>query len=269
MQTYPACRHNLCFLTLLIFACSMVAQTKRLHPDVQNIGNRDLTSDIEKLFPNMREREITLGAELSKQHEATVTLLDDVLVTDYVTSLGGRLVRHSDAKSAIDFKIVDSEQPDFTVFPAGHVFVNTGLIVAASTEAELAATLSNAIAHVAAHHSMQMLVKFQILQIQAIPAMAVAWHWSEKGPQGAVELKGIKSTYEIEADQLAVQYLWNTGYDPAAYTTALEKLSKLQPDIRERLQSALSEQHSLPDKRPYIVDSMRFETIKSHLLKRR
>jgi len=269
MQIHPAQCHNLYFLTFLIFASSITAQTKRLHPDVQNIGNRDLTPNIVKLFPDMPERENALGTELSKQFETTVTLLDDTLVADYVAHLGGRLVQHSDVKSAIEFKIVDSEQSDLTVLPAGHVFVNTGLIVAASTEAELAAMLSNAIAHVAARHSVQVLVKSQILQVQATPALATAWHWSKKEPQRVVELEGIKSTYEIEADQLAVQYLCNTGYDPAAYTTVLEKLTKLQLDIRERLRSAIFEQHSLPDKLPYLVDSSEFEAVKSHLLKRR
>ncbi len=269
MRIHPAHRHNVYLLAFLLLASSTMAQTKRLHPDIQNIGKRDLTPNIVKLFPIMPERENALGAELSKQFETTVTLLNDTLVTDYVARLGGRLVRHSDAKSAIEFKIVDSEQSDLTVLPAGHVFVNTGLIVAASNEAELAAVLSNAIAHDAARHSMQVLVKAQILQIQAIPALATAWHWSKKEPQGVVELEGIKSRYESEADQLAIQYLWNTGYDPAAYVTILEKLPKLQLNVQERLRSAMMEQQSLPDRGPYVVNSLEFDAVKSHLLKRR
>jgi predicted Zn-dependent protease len=71
-----------------------------------------------------------------------------------------------------------------------------------------------------------------------------------------------------EADQLAIQYLWNTGYDPAAYITVLEKLPMLELKIQDRLQSAMMELQSLPDKRPYPVNSVEFEAVKSHLLKR-
>jgi predicted Zn-dependent protease len=268
MRIHPEHRHNVYLLAFLLFAGSTAAQTKRLHLDIQNIGKRDLTPNIWGVFPIMMERENALGAELSRQFETAVTLLDDTLVADYVTHLGGRLVQHSDAKSAIEFKIVDSEQSDLTVLPAGHVFVNTGLIVAASNEAELAAVLSNAIAHVAARHLMQVLVKAEILQLPAIPAVATAWHWSKREPQPGVELEGTKSMYDKEADQLAIQYLWNTGYDPAAYVTVLEKLPKLQLNVQERLRSAMMEQQSLPDKRPYIVDSSEFEAVKSHLLRR-
>jgi predicted Zn-dependent protease len=146
--------------------------------------------------------------------------------------------------------------------------VNTGVIVTASNEAELAAVLSNAIAHVSARHLMQVLTKAQILQLSAIPGTAMAWHWSKGEPQRIVELEGTKSMYEKEADQLAIQYLWNTGYDPATYITILEKLPTLQLKNQDRVGSAMMELNNLPDKRPYAVNSSEFDTIKRHLLKR-
>jgi predicted Zn-dependent protease len=268
MRIYPKRRNKAYLLAFLLFASPTVAQTTRYHPDIQNIGNRDLTGRIWGVFPVAFEPENALGTELSKQFETTEKLLNDTLVADYVTRLGGKLVQHSDAKSAVQFKIVDSEQSDFTVFPAGHIFVNTGLIVAASNEGELAAILSNAIAHVAARHLAQELSKSQILQISAIPGAAMAWHWSKMEHQQNLELDGTKSMHAKEADQLAIQYLWNTGYDPAAYITVLEKLPTLQLKVQDRLGSAVMELKSLPDKRPYLGNSVEFETIKLHLLKR-
>ncbi|MBZ5499164.1 MAG: M48 family metalloprotease [Acidobacteriia bacterium] len=280
MRIRPERRHRVYLLGFLLFASSTVAQIKRYHPDIQNIGKRDLTPNIWGVFPVSSERENALGAELSKQFETTVKLLNDTLVADYVTRLGGKLVQHSDAKSAVEFKIIDSEQADFTVLPAGHIFVNTGLIVGASHEAELAAVLSNAIAHVAARHVMRELSEAQILQLPAIPGVATAWHWSRlerqrnlELPGINLELEGIKSTHEKEADQLAIQYLWNTGYDPAAYITVLEKLAPqklppLQLKIQDRLRSAMVGQQSLPDKLPYLMNSPEFDAVKSHLLKR-
>ena len=269
MLIYPARPRIVWLLAFLLFTSAAIAQKKRVHPDIEDIGKRDLTPNIVKLFPDMPERENALGAEAAKQFETTIKLLDDALVSEYVTRLGRRLVQHSDAKSPFEFKIVDSEESDLTVFPAGHVFVNKGLVIAAASEAELAAVLSNAIAHVAAHHAMQVMVQVQLLQVQAIPSLGLAWHWSKEEPRRAVELEGIKSGFASEADQLAIQYLWNAGYDPVAYVTALEKLPRLQLNAQERLQSAKMEKNSLPDRRPYIVDSLEFESVKAHLTKRR
>jgi beta-barrel assembly-enhancing protease len=279
MRIHPGHRHKVYLFVFLFFASSTAAQTIRYHPDIQNIGNRDLTARIWRFFPFPFGHENILGTELSKEFETTAKFPNDTLVADYVTGLGGKLVQHSDAKSAVEFKIVDSEQIDFTVLPGGHIYVNTGLIVAASNEAELASVLSNAIAHVAAHHLVQNMTKAQILQISAIPEVAKAWHWSrlERQPNLGLginlQLAGIKSTQQKEADQLAIQYLWNTGYDPAAYITVLEKLApqKLPPlelKIQDRLRSAMVELQSLPDKRPYLVNSPEFDAVKLHLLKR-
>ena len=271
MRIHPAYCPRVYLLVLLLLASSTMAQTKRMHPDIENIGKRDLAPKIWGIFPSMTpEHEDALGAQIAREFEITVKLLDDALVSDYVTRLGRRLVQHSDAKSSFEFKIVDSEESDLTAFPAGHIFVNTGLVVAASNESELAAVISKAIAHVAAHHGVQMLVKARVLQIDAMPLLeAMAFHWSGKYAQVVIELKGIKSEYEVEADQLAIQYLWNTGYDPAAYITVLEKLPKQQLNAEERLWSAMMEKNSLPDRRPYNANSPELDAVKSHLLKRR
>jgi predicted Zn-dependent protease len=275
MRIHPE-RHLSVLLPFLLLGPLAVAQIKRYHPDIQNIGSRDLTARIWGTFPVFPERENALGEELSKQYETTVKPLNDALVAGYVTRLGEKLVQHSDAKSPIQFKIVDSEQPDFTVLPGGHVWVNTGLIIAAPNEAELAAVLSNAIAHVAAHHVMQELSKNQILQISAIPATTTAWHWSKLESQIKglglginLELQGVRREHAKEADQLAIQYLWNSGYDPAAYIAVLRKLPNMQLKIQDRVESAMMEVQSLPEKHPYQSNSADFEAVKSYLLKRR
>ncbi len=75
---------------------------------------------------------------------------------------------------------------------------------------------------------MQELSKIQIFQISAIPGAAMTLHWSKLEHQRNMALEGTKSMHGKEADQLAIQYLWNTGDDPAAYITVLEKL--LEPE---------------------------------------
>jgi predicted Zn-dependent protease len=267
MQIHSAYRYSSNLLVLLLFASSSLAQTRRLHPDIENIGRRDLTPWMVKYF-KMSERENDLGSKAAREFETTVKLLDDALVTDYVARLGRALVQHSDVQSPVEFRVVDSQTPDLTVMPAGHVFVNAGLIAASANEAEFAAVLSNAIAHIAARHVMQVLTQAQVLQLSAIPAQAIAWHWSEGESPKAVELEGLRSMCEKEADQLAIQYLWNTGYAPTAYTTVLERRLGQPVSDQERLRSAKMEQQSLPDKGPYRVSSAEFETVKSHLFKR-
>ena len=61
-------------------------------------------------------------------------------------------MRNSDATIPFTFQIVEGEQLNAFALPGGFVFVYTGLIEAAETEAELAGAMAHEIAHVAARH---------------------------------------------------------------------------------------------------------------------
>ena len=122
---------------------------------------------------------------------------------------------------------------------------------------------------------MQVLSRAQAMQSAAIPALMLSMHWSDlrSGMMTRLEsfdaVQSLKAEYESEADQLAIRYLWNTGYDPAAYITALEKAVKRGKfsSAGDRVRAAILEQASLPDRQPYVVNTPEFDLIRSKVSK--
>ena len=85
--------------------------------------------------------------------ESSVKLVQDPVVTEYVNRLGQNLVRNSDAQVPFTIKVIDSDDINAFALPGGFFYVNSGLILAADEEAELAGVMAHEIAHVAACHA--------------------------------------------------------------------------------------------------------------------
>jgi predicted Zn-dependent protease len=128
--------------------------------------------------------------------------------------------------------------------------------------------------------------KAQILQIAAIPALFIGGYWTQVAMQNALglginlELLGITRESEREADQLGIQYLWNTDYDPNAFVTFFEKLQEQEkskpgrmagffrthPYTLDRIAFAMDEQRFLPEKDNYVMNTSEFDRVKGRLL---
>jgi len=277
---------SLSVVAVLITATSGVAT--RRHGDVESIGNRDITGRIWGVFPNFvsLEKEIELGSQLAAQFEQTARLVEDPVIAEYVDKVGQNLVKHSDAKVPFHIKVVDTDEVNAFAFPGGYFYVNKGLLLAADNEAELAGVMAHEISHVCARHATERLSKAQILQLASIPAMFVGGYWVQMGIQNALglginlELLGVTRDSEKEADQLGIQYQWNTGYDPNAFVTFFEKLQaqekskpgrlagwfRTHPYTEDRIALCIDEQRYLPEKDNYIVDSSEFQRVKGRLL---
>src|SRR5213596_2994696 len=249
----------------------------RRHSDVESIGNRNVTGRVWGIFPNFvsLEKEIAIGAQVAAQFEQTARMIEDPVISEYVDRVGQNLVKHSDAKVPFHIKVVDTDEVNAFAFPGGYFYVNKGLILAAENEAELAGVMAHEISHVAARHATERLSKGQILQIASIPALFVGGYWTQMAIYNGLglginlELLGITRDSEREADQLGIQYLWNTGYDPNAFVTFFEKLQEQEkskpgrlagffrthPYTVDRISFAMDEQRHLPEKDIYIVNS--------------
>jgi predicted Zn-dependent protease len=259
----------------------------RKHGDVQNIGNRSVSGRVFGVLPNMvsLEKEVALGNQIASEFEQTARLVEDPVVSEYVDRVGQNIVKHSDAKVPFHIKVVDTDEVNAFAFPGGYFYVNKGLLLAADNEAELAGVMAHEISHVAARHATQRMSKGQYLQIAAIPALFVGGYWAQMGIQNALglglnlELMGITRESEREADQLGIQYLWNTGYDPNAFVSFMEKLKaeekskpgrlagwfRTHPSTDDRIVASLDEQRFLPEKDSYIVDTSEFDRVKARL----
>ena len=122
---------------------------KKPKEDVEAIGNRDVGKGMN--FYSL-EKEIALGKSLAQQVEQQSRLVQDPVVTEYVNRVGQNLVRNSDARVPFTIKVIDSDEINAFALPGGFFFVNSGLILATETEAELAGVMAHEIAHVAARH---------------------------------------------------------------------------------------------------------------------
>ena len=114
--------------------------------DPDEIGNRDVGKGVN--FYSL-DKEIALGKQLAQEVERQAKIIDDPVVAEYVNRLGQNLVRNSDAKVPFTIKVIQSAEVNAFALPGGFFFVNSGLILKADNEAELAGVMAHEIAHVA------------------------------------------------------------------------------------------------------------------------
>lgn len=249
--------------------------------NVDLIGQRNTGSGLD--FYSL-DREVALGRQLAQQVEGSARLVTDPVITEYVNRIGQNLVRNSDARVPFTIKVLDTEEVNAFALPGGFFYVNSGLILAADNEAELAGVMAHEIAHVAARHATKNMTRAQIWNMASVPLIfiggPVAYAISEVASL-AVPLGFLKFSRdaEREADLLGLEYDYATGYDPQAFVEFFEKLNvekkkqsmvakafATHPMNVERIQTAQDEiRKYLPDRPEYVVDTSEFENVKARL----
>jgi predicted Zn-dependent protease len=280
---------------------SQVDAKKLAKYDVARIGRRGIGKGF-NLYSARRERQ--LGESLAATFDRSMRLVKDREVTDYINRLGQAIVRNSDAEVAFTIKIIDSgDVPRAYGLPGGFLYVDSALILAADSEAELAAVMAHEIAHVAARHATRSLTRKQVshfatsLSLLAGPA-GVALE-DVGGIAGPLSVKKFNRDSEYEADLLGIEYSYSAGYDPEALLAALEKLHVIEarraaamakipgyhlvsrlpfhdkvaqgfsnyPLTEDRIRRLQAEMSTfLPDRKDYILDTNEFQEMKSRLL---
>jgi beta-barrel assembly-enhancing protease len=264
-------------------------QQKTVHPknseeDVNAIGNRNPGKGLD--FYSL-EKEIALGKQLAQEVERTSKMIDDPVVTEYVNRVGQNLVRNSDARVPFTIKVIDSDEVNAFALPGGFFYVNSGLILRAQEESELAGVMAHEISHVIARHGTKQATKADIMQIGAMAAMIfVPYGWAGygiyEGMNLAIPLTFLKFSRdaEREADFLGIQYMYKAGYDPNSYVTFFERIQadekrrpgsipkvfSTHPPTPERIADAQKEiARILPEKDEYIVTTSEFDSVKARL----
>src|SRR5579884_2924855 len=189
---------------------------KNAKEDVDAIGNRNVSGKVN--FYSL-EKEIALGKSLAQEVERSSKLIDDPVVPEYVNRVGQNLVRNSDAKVPFTIKVIDSDEVNAFALPGGFFYVNSGLILRAQEEAELAGVMAHEISHVTARHGTRQATKGELLNVAAIPLIFVGGPLGYGISQAAnllvpVTFLKFSRSMEEEADYLGVEYLYKTGYDP-------------------------------------------------------
>src|SRR4029077_560046 len=138
--------------------------------DVDAIGNRKVGGRGMGDWYSL-ETEIKTGKQYAMQVEQSVKLVQDPVVNEYVNRIGQNIVRNSDAKVPFTIKVIESDEINAVSLPGGFFYVNTGLILAADEEAELAGVMAHEIAHVTARHAAEQQQKGNWLNLASIPLM--------------------------------------------------------------------------------------------------
>ena len=257
---------------------------KNSKEDVEAIGNRNIGKGVN--FYSL-EREISLGKQLAQEVERSSKLIDDPTVTEYVNRVGQNLVRNSDARVPFTIKVIDSDEVNAFALPGGFFYVNSGLILRAQEESELAGVMAHEISHVIARHGTKNATKGELLQLATIPLILLGpGGWAGYGLYEGLNL-AIPVTYlkfsrdaEREADYLGLQYMYKAGYDPNSYVTFFERIQaddkrrpgtipkvfSTHPPTPERIENAQKEiARILPARQEYIVTTSEFDSVKSRL----
>ena len=167
--------------SLLSFS-AFAGDKKEKDPD--EIGNRDVGKGVNWYSI---EKEIALGKRLAQQVERQAKIIDDPMIAEYVNRVGQNLVRNSDAKVPFTIKVIDTEDVNAFALPGGFFFVNSGLILKADSEAELAGVMAHEIAHVAARHGTRQATRGEVVQLATIPLIFMGG-WAGYGMQQAASV---------------------------------------------------------------------------------
>ncbi len=292
-MVYKVARTSMTVLVLFLLALPLsgLAQSKndnskknnKKNSDVENIGNRNINKGSINFIS--LEKEIGLGRQMAAEIERQVKLVDDPVINEFVNRVGQNLVRNSDAKVPFTIKVIDSDEINAFALPGGFFYVNSGLILAADDESELAGVMAHEIAHVAARHGTENASKAQLVNLASIPLIfmgGVAGFGIRQAAGFLIPMQFLQFSRkaESEADYLGVQYLYTTGYDPGAAVSFFEKLqaketarpgsmSKMfstHPPTGDRIDATKKNIEAvLPDKEDYVVTTSEFQNVKGLL----
>ena len=268
------------FLAVSLVAPASFADNKKKDPD--EIGNRDVGKGVN--FYSL-EKEIALGKQLAQEVERQAKLIDDPVIAEYVNRVGQNLVRNSDAKVPFTIKVLDSEEVNAFALPGGFFFVNSGLILKADSESELAGVMAHEIAHVAARHGTRQATRGQIINIASIPLIFMGGWTGYAIRQGAglaipLGFLTFSRGFESEADMLGLEYMYKTGYDPTSFVDFFEKIQTLEkrkpgtlskvfsthPMTDDRIKAAQKNIATILKAKPeYVVNTSEFNDVKGRL----
>jgi predicted Zn-dependent protease len=254
--------------------------------DVSAVGNRDIGArGIGNWYST--DSEIKMGKQYADEIEKSTRFITDPVVVEYVNRIGQNIVKNSDCKVPFTIKVIDSDEINAMALPGGFFYVNSGLILAADEEAELAGVMAHETAHVCAHHAAREMTRANYAQIGMVPLiMMTGYSWTGYGIYEAVQLAipitflEFSREFEAQADYLGVQYMYRAGYDPQAFISFFEKIQALEKRKPGLVAKAFSDHPQTPDrilhsqeeiakilpaKDEYTVTTSEFDDVKARL----
>ncbi len=257
--------------------------------DVKDIGFREIASG--------QQDDIKRGQQAVEELKRTGLLppaLEDKQIQQYVNSVAARVAQHSDLKVPLHVTILQSREVNAFALPGGYLFIERGLLESADDESQLAGVMAHELAHDTARHSAKLMKRatiagifYQAAQVAAILltggiagiGMYYALQYGFYGLGLVLDLKllGVSRDYELEADQLGIQYAWSAGYDTTGFTRFFDKMAtkegyvngvswfRTHPPFYQRMVQAQREIMFLPPKSDQVVQTSEFLAMKKEL----
>ncbi len=237
-------------------------------------------------FSSSQERQ--LGESIMREIRADPSYYDDAEAADYINNLGSRLVTgSSDTRQDFEFFLIRDNQINAFALPGGFIGVNTGLLLSAQGESEVASVIAHEIAHVTQHHIARLITQQKQSQLISLATLAVAILAARSnsdvagaatafGQAGVVQSQlNFTRGNEQEADRIGLQILERSGYDPHAMPTFFERLQRAtrlyeggapsylrtHPLTYERIADVQNRVQNLPYRQ--IPDSLEFQLIRA------
>lgn len=251
-------------------------------------GLPDLGDASQEMISPQQERQI--GQQSMFQIRADASYLDDAEIADYLNQLGALLVANSgEPAQPFEFFAINDNAVNAFAMPGGFIGVNTGLILIAQNESELASVLSHEVAHVTQHHLARMVSGQRYDSLAAMAAIAVAIIAARNNPQAATAaIYGAQGgtmqrqlnftrTYEQEADRIGLSTLEKSGFDTRAMPAFFEKMQRAtrisegntptylrtHPVTAERIADVGNRVQQLPFR--LVPDSLNFQLVRAKL----
>ena len=252
--------------------------------DVNAVGTRDIGGrGIGNWYST--ESEIRMGKSYASELEKSVKFINDPVVDEYVNRIGQNLVKNSDSKVPFTIKVIDSDEVNAMALPGGFFYVNSGLILTADDEAEMAGVMAHEIAHVAAHHAAREQTRMNYAQFGTIPLIFIGGYagyglYEASSLAIPVTFLQFSRDFESQADFLGIQYMYRAGYDPEALVSMFEKIGNLEktkpnlfvkafsthPQTPSRIEATQKEIATLlPPRQEYLVTTSEFDDVKARL----
>ena len=265
------------------------AYMNRRWADVKDIGFREIEAN--------QQDDIKKGQQAIEEMKRSGLLppeVEDRAIQEYVNSVAQKIAQKSDLKIPLHVSVLQSREINAFALPGGYLFIQRGLLEAADDESELAGVLAHEMSHDAARHANKLMKRATIAsifyQVAQVAAMILTGGVAGIGTYYALQygfyglglvlnlnLLGVSRDYELEADQLGVQYAWNSGYDPSGFIRFFDKIAtregyvngaswfRTHPPFYQRMVDARREIMFLPPKPDVIVQTSAFEEMKHRL----
>ena len=263
----------------------------REYARIDAIGGRSVNRGDKNMFSAADETKI--GLEASSDFDKQFEQVSDPMIVGYVTALAQKVAAASDdPKMTLNVRVVNTKDVNAFVTAGGHVYVFTGLLLAAQNESQVAGVLAHEISHAIARHVTEGATRNQMAQTGAQLGSAVLGSVLGLGDetQGLVNQAASTSAQlvtlkydrgsESEADLLGTQYLWKAGWDPEGIARFFEQLQKrgksssvpgwlsTHPPHEKRVENGILWARAfLPPKDRYLVDTAEFEAVKAKVAK--